>query len=65
MAYNNGRKYDREAAVDKKSMRQIEEDIKYAEYFIAKYPQFINGTANEHLHFLKLKRAERIGKTNE
>lgn len=65
MAYNNSCKYDREAAVAKKSTRQIEEDIKYAEYFIAKYPQFINGAANEQLHFLKLKRAERIGKTNE
>ena len=59
MAYNNGSVYDKEAEYAKKSMTELIAIRTQFELAVVKRP---NGTFNEHLEWVKLKIAERIGK---
>lgn len=59
MAYNNGNAYDREAEYAKKSMTELIAIRTQFELAVVNHP---NGMFNEHLEWVKLKIAERIGK---
>lgn len=61
MAYNNGNKYDKEAEYAKKSMAELNAIRTQFELAVANHP---NGPKmfNEHLEWVKMKIAERIGK---
>lgn len=61
MAYNNGNKYDKEAEYAKKSMAELSAIRTQFELAVANHP---NGPKmfNEHLEWVKMKIAERIGK---
>lgn len=59
MAYNNGNPYDQEAEYAKKTLTELIEIRNQFELAVAKYPQ---SKFNEHLQWVKLKIAERIGK---
>jgi hypothetical protein len=59
MAYNNGNVYDKEAEYAKKSMTELIAIRTQFELAVVNHP---NGTFNEHLEWVKLKIAERIGK---
>jgi hypothetical protein len=61
MAYNNGGRYDQEAEYAKKSMTELIAIRTQFELAVINYP---NGPKmfNEHLEWVKLKIAERIGR---
>ena len=61
MAYNNGNTYDQEAEYAKKSMTELIAIRTQFELAVANHP---NGPRmfNEHLEWVKMKIAERIGK---
>jgi hypothetical protein len=61
MAYNNGGTYDQEAEYAKKSMAELIAIRTQFELAVANHP---NGPKmfNEHLQWVKMKIAERIGK---
>ena len=63
MAYNNGNVYDQEAEYDKKSMTELIAIRTQFELAVINHP---NGPKmfNEHLEWVKMKIAERIGKKN-
>ena len=61
MAYNNGKPYDQEADYAKKSMAELIAIRTQFELAVINYP---NGPKmfNEHLEWVKMKIAERIGR---
>lgn len=61
MAYNNGNTYDKDAEYAKKSMAELNAIRTQFELAVANHP---NGPKmfNEHLEWVKMKIAERIGK---
>ena len=61
MAYNNGNQYDQEAEYDKKSTTELIAIRTQFELAVINHP---NGPKmfNEHLEWVKMKIAERIGK---
>jgi hypothetical protein len=60
MAYNNGGSYDQEAEYAKKSMVELIAIRTQFELAVTNHPQI--KMFNEHLQWVKLKIAERIGK---
>lgn len=54
--------FDRNAHYDAKTTKELEQLLKNAEAFLAKYPEFTVGRHNDYMHMLKLKIAERIGR---
>jgi hypothetical protein len=64
MAYNNGNPYDQEAEYAKKSMAELIAIRTQFELAVINHP---NGPKmfNEHLEWVKMKIAERIGKRKE
>ena len=61
MAYNNGNSYDKEAEYAKKSMTELIAIRNKFELAVVNYPQAPK-MINEHLEWVKMKIAERIGK---
>ena len=61
MSYNNGNQYDKEAEYAKKSMAELIAIRTQFELAVINYP---NGPKmfNEHLEWVKMKIAERIGR---
>ena len=61
MAYNNGNRYDKEAEYAKKSMAELIAIRTRFELAVVNYPQGPK-MFNEHLEWVKMKIAERIGR---
>ena len=61
MAYNTGNSYDKEAEYAKKSMTELIAIRNKFELAVVNYPQGPK-MFNEHLEWVKMKIAERIGK---
>lgn len=61
MAYNTGNSYDKEAEYAKKSMTELIAIRTQFELAVVNYPQAPK-MINEHLEWVKMKIAERIGK---
>ena len=60
MGYNNGNPYDQEAQYAKKTLAELIAIRNQFELAVARYPKV--NMFNEHLQWVKLKIAERIGK---
>lgn len=61
MGYNTNT-FDQKAHWAKKTIKQLEHDLKRAQEFVANYPKFEHGMHNEYIANLKLTIAERIGR---
>ena len=61
MAYNNGGSYDQEAEYSKKTLTELYAIRTQFELAVVNYPQGPK-MFNEHLEWVKMKIAERIGK---